>query len=150
METSTILLLVILLSIAIGFGISVVIVRQGRTRGQARLAEVPGSPSRTTAATSMGLESLGPKQPRGTGTLALTDDEVAFAQWRPEALIRIPRAAIRTVDTTREHLDKSMTSDLLRIRWATDGGEDCVAFFVRELDPWLADLGGVRSPPPEA
>src|SRR5689334_11426463 len=90
METSTILLIVVLLSIAVGFGIAVVIVRGGRGRAQTRLGEVPGEVSRTSAATSMGVESLGPKQGRGTGTLVLTDEEVAFAQWRPEALIRIP------------------------------------------------------------
>src|SRR4051794_17501818 len=150
MDTSTLLLLIVLASIAIGFVIAIVIVRSGRGRAVTLLAEVPGEVRRTMAATSLGQESLGASQPRGTGTLELTDTEVAFAQWRPSVLLRIPRDAITTVDTTRSHLDKTMTSDLLRITWTTDGAEDRVAFFVRDLDPWLADLGGSRTPPPDA
>src|SRR5690242_10610365 len=99
MESSTILLLVALASIVVGFGIAILIVRKGRGRAQALLGEVPGTVRRTTAASSLGLESLGAKQVRGTGTLELTDEEVAFAQWRPELLVRIPRGSIRTVDT---------------------------------------------------
>ena len=83
-------------------------------------------------------------QVRGTGTLVLTEAEVAFAQWRPDHLVRIPRAGIVEVDTTRSHLDKTMNHDVLRIRWTTPDGEDTVAFFVRDLDPWLDDLGGTR------
>ena len=82
---------------------------------------------------------------RGTGTLVLTDDEVAFAQWRPDHLVRIPRPAIVEVDTTRvapRQDDEPATCS------ASGGpppsGEDTVAFFVRDLDPWLADLGGTR------
>ena len=37
-----------------------------------------------------------------------------------------------------------MNHDVLRIRWTTADGEDTVAFFVRDLDPWLDDLGGKR------
>ena len=37
-----------------------------------------------------------------------------------------------------------MNADMLRIRWTAEGNPDTVAFFVRELDPWLADLGGHR------
>jgi hypothetical protein len=77
----------------------------------------------------------------------LTDDEVAFAQWQPDVLVRIPRSAIVEVDTTRSHLGKTMNNDLLRLRWGADGSEDTVAFFVRDLDPWLTDLGGRRTEP---
>ena len=101
---------------------------------------------RSTAATSMGIESEGTDEKRGTGSLVLTDAELAFAQWHPDRLIRIPRSAIVAVDTTREHLDKSMNSDLLRVRWSADGIEDTIAFFVRDVDPWLTDLGGTRRP----
>jgi hypothetical protein len=123
------------------------IVRGGRHRAAARLAEVPGEVRRTTAATSVGLASLDAGQLRGTGTLVLTDAEVAFAQWRPDRLVRIARSAIAEVDTTRTHLGKTMKTDLLRIRWtdAATAEEDTIALFVRDLDPWLADLGGRRS-----
>lgn len=131
--------------------IAVFIVRGGRRRAQARLTEVPGTVRRTTAATSFGLLSLGAGQLRGTGTLVLTDEEVAFAQWRPDHLVRIPRHAIAEVDTTRSHLGKTMNADLLRIRWTTAEPpvEDAFALFVRDLRPWIDDLGGTMPPEEE-
>jgi hypothetical protein len=146
MSTATVILLVLLASLAVSAAIAVVLVRGGRTRAHARLGEVPGTVHRSSAATSLGLTSLGVGQLRGTGTLVLTDGEVAFAQWRPDRLVRIPRPAIVEVDTTRTHLGKTMNQDVLRVRWANadTGVEDTVAFFVRDLDPWLTDLGGSR------
>jgi len=127
--------------------IAILIVRRNRTRASRRLASVPGEVRRSSAATSLGLQSQGDSPTRGTGTLVLTDAEVAFAQWQPDVLVRIPRPAIREVDTTRSHLGKTMSSDLLRIRWTDDGIDDAVAFFLRDLDPWLSDLGGRPAEP---
>jgi hypothetical protein len=145
--------LILALSLLVSALVAIVIVRSSRGRAQERLTEVPGEVRRSIAATSMGMSTLGPGQLRGTGTLVLTDGEVAFAQWRPDRLVRIPRAAIIEVDTTRTHLGKTMKQDLLRIRWNDEtAGEDTIALFVRELDPWLADLGGTRrtDEPPDA
>jgi hypothetical protein len=151
MSSTTTLLLILFATLAVSGVVAYVIVRGARRRAEARLDEVPGPVRRSTAATSLGLTSLGPGQPRGTGTLVLTDQEVAFAQWRPDRLVRIPRAAIVEVDTTRTHLDKTMNHDMLRLRWAHEDseGDDTVAFFVRDLDPWLADLGGSRATDPQ-
>ena len=135
---------ILLLTLAVSALIAVVIVRNGRAKALARLQEVPGQVRRSMAATCLGVESAGAGQGKGTGTLVLTDEEVAFAQWRPDRLIRVPRSAITEVDTTRSYLDKTMNADMLRIGWTADGNPDTVAFFVRELDPWLADLGGHR------
>jgi hypothetical protein len=137
-------LLILVGTLAVSAIVAILIVRSSRVRAQQRLTEVPGPALRSTAATSLGLASLDEGQVRGTGTLILTEGEVAFAQWRPDRLVRIPRPAIIEVDTTRSHLGKTMTSDLLRIRWTAAEGEDTVAFFVRDLDPWLTDLGGKR------
>jgi hypothetical protein len=149
--STTLLILVIVAPLLASAAIAVTIVRGGRRRAEARLAEVPGEVRRTTAATSVGLASLGPGQLRGTGTLVLTDGEVVFAQWRPDRLVRIDRPAILEVDTTRTHVGKTMKTDLLRIRWAdaATGDEDTIALFVRELDAWLTDLGGRRAEEPE-
>ena len=143
---ATLLLILIVVLVVSGI-IAWMIVRGGRTRAQTRLSEVPGPVVRTTAATSLGMTSLGAGQLHGTGTLVLTDGEVAFAQWRPDQLVRIPRPAIVAVDTTLTHLGKTMNKDMLRIRWdnAESEDEDVIAFFVRDLDPWLEDLGGTRS-----
>jgi hypothetical protein len=135
---------ILLITLAVSALIAVVIVRNGRSKALARLQEVPGPVRRSMAATCLGLESAGAGQGKGTGTLVLTDEEVAFAQWRPDRLIRVPRSAITEVDTTRSYLDKTMNADMLRIGWTAEGNPDTVAFFVRELDPWLADLGGHR------
>src|SRR5688572_29956294 len=118
MSTTTLVLLVLLASLGMSGAIALVLVRGGRARAQARLAEVPGAVRRSTAATSLGLASLGAGQVRGTGTLVLTEAEVAFAQWRPDRLVRIPRPSITEVDTTRTRLGKTMNMDVLRIRWA--------------------------------
>ena len=135
---------ILLITLAVSALIAVVIVRNGRSKALARLDEVPGPVRRSMAATCLGVESAGLGQVKGTGTLVLTDAEVAFAQWRPDHLIRVPRSAIAEVDTTRSYLGKTMNADMLRIRWTDEGNPDTVAFFVRELDPWLADLGGHR------
>jgi hypothetical protein len=135
---------ILLITLAVSALIAMVIVRNGRSKALARLQEVPGPVRRSMAATCLGVESAGAGQGKGTGTLVLTDEEVAFAQWRPDRLIRVPRSAITEVDTTRSYLDKTMNADMLRIGWTADGNPDTVAFFVRELDPWLADLGGHR------
>ena len=137
-------LLILVGTLAVSAIVAMLIVRRGRIRAQEHLDEVPGAVLRSTAATSLGLQSLDATQVRGTGTLVLTSDEVAFAQWRPDRLVRIPRPAIVAVDTTREHLGKTMNQDVLRVRWSVQGGDDTAAFFVRDLDPWLTDLGGSR------
>jgi hypothetical protein len=141
------ILWILLATLAVSAVIAILVVRRNRMRAVRRLAEVPGPALRSTAASSLGLESQGDSPERGTGTLVLTESEVAFAQWHPDRLVRIPRPAISEVDTTRTHLGKTMKDDLLRIRWLTGDveGHDAVALFVRDLDPWLTDLGGTRS-----
>ena len=37
--------------------------------------------------------------------------------------------------------------DVLRITWLCAQPEESVAFFVRDIDPWLTDLGGQRAEP---
>jgi hypothetical protein len=147
MSTTTVVLLILVATLVASGAIAFILVRGGRTRAQARLREIPGAILRSTAATSLGLVSLSGGQLRGTGTLVLTDGEVVFAQWRPDRLVRIPRPAIVAVDTTRTHLGKTMNHDMLRIRWASaeTETEDSIALFIRDLDPWLADLGGTRT-----
>jgi hypothetical protein len=140
------ILWILLATLAVSAVIALVIVRRNRRRAEQRLAEVGGPVQRSTAATSLGQAS-DERPVRGTGSLVLTDSEVAFAYWQPDRLVRIARAAIIEVDTTRSHLGKTMNNDLLRIRWSTADPEgDSIALFVRDLDPWLTDLGGTRTP----
>lgn len=149
MSSSTVLLLVILASVAVSFAIAAALVRSSRTRAEAALADL-GTPLRSAAATALGRTDADMEPMTGTGTLVLTAEDLGFAQWRPTRLLRIRRADILRTDTTREHLGKSMKDDVLHITWRGEGNvEESVAFFVRDLDPWLADLGGHRSTDPE-
>jgi hypothetical protein len=61
------------------------------------LLEEPG-------ANSLGVQSAGRRQVRGNGNLALTDDELLFAQWAPQRLVRIPRRSIVEVSRANTHL----------------------------------------------
>jgi hypothetical protein len=143
MSDTAVLLLVILAAVVVSMVVAGVVVRRSQGRAAAALAEV-GTAQRTTAATALGVSGDDAPDLRGTGTLVLTVDEVAFAQWRPEQLLRIPRSAITRVDATREHLGKTMKTDVLRIAWRSPGAgggeERTVAFFVRQPEPWLGDL----------
>lgn len=148
MSPTAIILLVLLASIGISLGLAALIVRRGRAQADKALADVVGR-QRSVAATALGrTDPQGRGNLLSTGTLVLAAEEVAFAQWRPLRVLRIPRRSIVKVDTTREHLGKTMRSDLLRITWDEDGIDQQVAFFIRDLDPWLADLGGRRAEPP--
>ncbi len=82
---------------------------------------------------------------RGNGNLALTEDELLFAQWIPNRVVRIPRNAIVEVTTTRSHLGKTIGRKLLKVVWATElGRQDSIALWVKDLDCWLEALGGSR------
>ncbi|HEU5062254.1 MAG TPA: hypothetical protein VFT79_03750 [Solirubrobacterales bacterium] len=92
-------------------------------------------------ANSFGVGSGGPWQVRGNGNLALTEDELLFAQWVPNRLLRIPRRSILKVSTTKSHLGKTIGRPLLEVTWTTEeGSEDKIALWVRDLDRWIAAL----------
>jgi hypothetical protein len=103
-------------------------------QGLELLLEAPG-------ANSFGVESGGPWQVRGNGNLALTEDELLFAQWAPDRLLRIPRRSIVEASQVKSHLGKRIGRPLLRVAWTRDNGEeDSIAFWVKDLDRWLAEL----------
>lgn len=93
-------------------------------------------------ANCFGVESAGVTQLRGNGCLALGPDLLVFAMWLPKRDIVIPRNRIQAVDTAGSHLGKTVMRRLLRVAWTReDGTQDRVAWFVRDLDAWLAALG---------
>jgi len=96
---------------------------------------------RESDANSFGIESAGVWQIRGNGNLGLTKQELLYAQWVPDRLLRIPRSSIVEVTTVRSHLGKTMRRDLLKVVWATDlGTQDSIALWVGDLDGWLEAL----------
>jgi len=93
---------------------------------------------READANSFGVESAGKGQVRGNGSLALTEEELVFAQWVPDRIVRIPRASIIQVTTPRSHLGKTMFRKLLKVTWETESGApDSIALLVRDLDAWV-------------
>lgn len=95
-------------------------------------------------ANTFGVESAGKGQVRGNGTLALTADELLFAQWVPNRLLRIPRAAITEVTTGGSWLGKTISRPLLVVRWTADTGADAIALWVQDLEGWNAVLSAPR------
>lgn len=114
----------------------------GPLRRRARRHFAGSEVLREEDANSFGVESAGPWQVRGNGTLALTRHEVLFAQWLPNRLLRIPRRSIVEVTTVRSHLGKTIGRKLLKVVWTTEVGKrDSLALWVRDLDGWLDALG---------
>lgn len=144
MTDTNVLLLVLAGSLVVAMVVAWLLVRSARSRAEALLATV-GPARRSIAASALGSTEEADRPVTGTGTLVLTDGVLAFAQWRPSLLLEIPRSDIVTVDTTKEHMGKTMRSEVLRVTWRKQGVEEEVAFFIRDLDPWLADLGGQRA-----
>jgi hypothetical protein len=118
----------------------------GRLRRRARRHFAGSDLLREEDANSFGVESAGPWQVRGNGTLALTKHEVLFAQWVPNRLLRIPRRAIVEVTTVRSHLGKTVGRKLLKVVWTTEvGQQDSIALWVADLGGWLDALDSDRS-----
>ncbi len=127
--------------------------RQARSRSQliASLGGIGAIVRSDRAANCFGIESLGKKQVRGTGTLVLTKRELAFEQLVPKRVLRVPIGQITSVDTTRAFLGKTRGGKILRVAWITqDGGSDRAAWQVSDLDGWirtLSDAGSSPAPP---
>jgi hypothetical protein len=122
---------------------------------------------RRDKATCHGRASMGDRQTRALGVLALTADELVFFEFVGDGELHIPRSAITGVEVTRGFLGKTLNADVLVVRWhATDlddgsavasdavddevaevdadgrrGGNDGAAFEVDDLDAWRAALG---------
>jgi hypothetical protein len=120
--------------------------RRGMAAAQAQLAEVAGGRTarRQSRAQSFGLRSKGAAQLRGTGYLALFDDELVFVQAIASNHVRAKRSDIVGVTTPRSFLGKTQGAKLLAVEWrAGEGTTEQVALRVPDLDAWVHDLGGV-------
>ena len=127
------------------FVVMLPVARRARRQKAEMEAELGDTAERTENAQGLGLESRGKGQVRGNGWLILTADELRFRQWVPSRETRIPRSAITSVDSDRWWLGKSVGRKLLVVRWRTpEGGDDAMAWNVRDLDGWLTALGDER------
>jgi hypothetical protein len=111
---------------------------KARSRLDARLAAL--DVVRRDKANFYGLASAGGAQVRGLGVLALTPDELVFAQLVPDREIRVPRAGISGVRTERSFLGKTQGRDLLVVTWS----DDEAAWDVPDVAAWSDILRGHR------
>lgn len=97
-------------------------------------------------ANSLGLTSRGVMQARGNGSLVLTKTVLHFFQFIPKSEVKIPLSAITAVDVVRTHLGKTIGFKLLRVSFEADGKADSIAWYVTNLDVWIAKLTELGAP----
>lgn len=87
-----------------------------------------------------GIESAGKMQLRGNGLLSLLEAELVFTQLIPSRTFCIPLADVVGLEHPRSFLGKSYGRKLLVVAWTTEGRVERAAWFVADLDGWVADL----------
>jgi hypothetical protein len=111
---------------------------RARMAGAVREAEIAlgGEVVRSGTVSLAGAASSG--RARGAGHLAIGRQEVVFVRLAPRSTLRIARARIDLVDTTRSHLGRRARHPFLRIAFRDEAGAaDVVAFNVgRDTGPW--------------
>jgi hypothetical protein len=124
-----------------------ILMKRGERRAKARLTEIAGRRQalRQAGARCFGVRSKGKAQVRpGAGGLVLFDDELVFVPLVGGGELRIPRASILGIQRAKGYLGKRVGSELLQVAWKHDAGVEASAWQVRELDAWIAALGGER------
>jgi hypothetical protein len=97
-------------------------------------------------ANNFGLQSRGVTQLRGNGALVLTKSSLRFFQVLPRSEVNIPLSTITAVDTTRVHLGKTVGHKLLRVTFDLQGQSDTIAWYVTDVDAWIAKLASLGVP----
>jgi hypothetical protein len=139
------LVLVILGPFILIAAVLIPITRRARLAREGLEEELGDTATRKANARGLGLESRGKGQMRGNGWLVLSPGELRFSQWVPRRETRIPLDAVTAVDTPRAWLGKTAGSKLVCVRWRTpEGGEDAMAWEVRDRDGWLAAITAGR------
>jgi hypothetical protein len=140
-------LLTILLPLLIGLIVFLAVMRgvmslMRRKLGKQIRAKLAGRTiiRESIGANFFGLSSKGLAQVRGNGALVLTPDQLYFAMFVPRRELTIPLADIVSVSTPRSHLGKTVGMKLLRVDFRVPAGQDSVAWAVRDLDDWKADI----------
>lgn len=129
----------ILLAAGIGLALLALAVwaRRALRRATDRAGEIASGALLVDARANLfGRRSAGKAQLRGSGTLALTESQLVFAQAVPSRTIQIRRADIIEVGTATSFLGKSAGRPLLVVRYR----DDTAAWLVRDVDAWLSGL----------
>ena len=151
MSTMGIVVLVVALVAAVLLVVGVILrytMRVARTDGLAVIESEFGDDlvlRSDPMANYFGFASHGAQQLRGNGALVLTPKMLWFKRFRTDLPLDLPLAAIRGVDIVDAHAGKRIGRPLLRVTFATDKGDDSVAWYVRDAEAWLATIEEVRA-----
>lgn len=138
MTIALIIALVVVTSCAIGL---VLARRRARSAREDMPRRLGGErPELEGNARLIGVQSRGRGQMRGTGTLALISGELVFLMWVPQRELRIPRAAIESVQTGHGVAGKRVGGKALHVSWRSSDDVDEAAWQVKDLDTWLEAL----------
>lgn len=89
-----------------------------------------------------GVESKGQGQLRGNGVLVLTPGQLIFEMLLPAREMVVDLARISRLAKVRSHLHKTVMRPLLRVEYDDGaGGTDAIAWYVRDVDGWIAAIG---------
>jgi hypothetical protein len=96
-----------------------------------------------------GQQSLGIRQVRGGGALALVDDEIYFLRWLPQREYIVPLRDIESVEIVKSFLRKTVFRDIVKINFRNEDGEsDAMAWLVKDpynLKELLEELLSAKS-----
>jgi hypothetical protein len=149
MPTPVIITLAVVGGLTLLFGLLAMVTKKVRAAGEARIAQRYGSGAsllRTEPdANFFGVQSGGMGQIRGNGALALARNELWFSLYMPQREVLIPLGDVLEATTARSHLGKSVGRKLLLVRFRAAGGEDSVAWAVRDVDGWIAAIDAARA-----
>ncbi len=91
-----------------------------------------------------GLASKGMAQVRGNGALVLTRKGLYFEMLWPKREVAIALVSITAIRTPRSFLGKTVGRRLLEVSFRDGaGGTDSVAWWVEDLDAWVALLSEI-------
>ncbi len=88
-----------------------------------------------------GTETLKSFQIRGNGFLILTKDELFFQMWTSKKEISIPISNLRSTETVKSFLGKTVFAPLLKVNFQNEHNDsDSIAWLVKNLHQWVKTI----------
>ncbi len=88
-----------------------------------------------------GTETLKSFQIRGNGFLILTKDELFFQMWTSKKEISIPISNLRSAETVKSFLGKTVYTPLLKVNFKNEHNDsDSIAWLVKNLHQWAKTI----------